>query len=364
MKLASAHAAALAAVSLLAGTGASAQSSSVHLYGQLGAAVNYTTNQGSQGNSTLTVSNHLLSPSMFGIRGTEDLGNGMAAVFRLEADVKTDTGVAGAGNRLFNRQAFVGLNLNPSVTVTLGRQLHAHADRLLETQDVYHTAGTSAHTVPFALYGNRYSSLDSRVDSSIKLRARGPAGFSGGASYGFSSGEDKSYSLQFGRDVAAYSIGGWYVNQRGANPITGTTRYPDQTMWGIGGSMPVGPVRLYMLYADVHIDGTQAAQRTQSNRLMSVGASWQPSPSWTLKANYVLDRGRSLNGVAGRDGRKNTLVASVDYALSRRTSLNLTVFENRYADGYKLEALNIALLNRDPTASSTRGISVGMRHAF
>ena len=82
------------------------------------------------------------------------------------------------------------------------------------------------------------------------------------------------------------------------------------------------------------------------------------------EGNYVDDKGTSLNGLAGRDGHKKTLVLSVEYFLSKRTSINAALFSNRFSDGYKLEANNLAGLSRDPTASSVTGYSTGIVHVF
>lgn len=44
-----------------------------------------------------------------GFKGVEDLGNGLKALFTLEAGFEADTGASTQGGRLFGRQAFVGL---------------------------------------------------------------------------------------------------------------------------------------------------------------------------------------------------------------------------------------------------------------
>ncbi len=45
-----------------------------------------------------------------GFKGTEDLGNGLKAVFLLEQGFATDTGFSGQSGRLYGRQAYVGLS--------------------------------------------------------------------------------------------------------------------------------------------------------------------------------------------------------------------------------------------------------------
>ena len=62
-----------------------------------------------------------------------------------------------------------------------------------------------------------------------------------------------------------------------------------------------------------------------------------------------------MNGIAGRNGVKDTIVLGADYAMSKRTSLTAAAFKNSFKDGYMLEAVNIAGLGRNPTASSVTG---------
>ena len=61
------------------------------------------------------------SPSRLGFRGTEDLGDGLRALYTLEMGFAPDSGSSNQGGRLFGRQAFVGLS-GPWGSVTLGRQ--------------------------------------------------------------------------------------------------------------------------------------------------------------------------------------------------------------------------------------------------
>jgi predicted porin len=60
-------------------------------------------------------------PSRWGLRGSEDLGGGLRAVFTLEAGFAPNSGAPLQGGRAFGRQSFVGLSVNWG-TLTLGRQ--------------------------------------------------------------------------------------------------------------------------------------------------------------------------------------------------------------------------------------------------
>jgi predicted porin len=62
-----------------------------------------------------------LSGSRFGLRGSEDLGDGLRGIFTLEAGINLDDGTFGQGGIAFGRQAFAGLQ-GGFGQLTLGRQ--------------------------------------------------------------------------------------------------------------------------------------------------------------------------------------------------------------------------------------------------
>ena len=67
---------------------------------------------------------------MFGLRGSEDLGGGLKAIFTLESGFNIGNGKFANNSGMFNRQSFVGLSSAQFGTVTLGRQYDAVQDYL------------------------------------------------------------------------------------------------------------------------------------------------------------------------------------------------------------------------------------------
>src|SRR5262245_39183159 len=98
-----------------AGT-ASAQSS-VTLYGVVDAFYQYATG----GNSINRLQSGGINGSRLGVRGAEDLGGGLKALFTLESGINLDDGSVGQSGVFWGRQAFVGLGSDFG-TLTLGRQ--------------------------------------------------------------------------------------------------------------------------------------------------------------------------------------------------------------------------------------------------
>ncbi|MEG1325632.1 MAG: porin, partial [Janthinobacterium sp.] len=96
----------------------------VTLYGVLDSSVAYTSNVNAAGDSMVKVPTLTGSlPSRFGVKGVEDLGGGLQAIFTLESGFGVDTGIAGQGGRLFGRQSWVGLKGRYG-SVMVGRQMN------------------------------------------------------------------------------------------------------------------------------------------------------------------------------------------------------------------------------------------------
>ena len=71
--------------------------------------------QGSNGQNQSTLvkfASANISGSHWGLKGTEDLGGGLAAIFQPENGFNLGTGVLGQGSRAFGRKPVVGLTGN------------------------------------------------------------------------------------------------------------------------------------------------------------------------------------------------------------------------------------------------------------
>src|ERR1700730_16325238 len=110
----------LALAVLGAFAGAASAQTNVTVYGIVDAGVQYK-NDGNPAGKTLSLQSGIQNGSRLGFKGTEDLGGGLSAIFTFENGFNVDDGTLGQGNRLFGRQAWVGLN-GGFGTVKLGRQ--------------------------------------------------------------------------------------------------------------------------------------------------------------------------------------------------------------------------------------------------
>lgn len=340
-----------------------AQEGSVQLYGNIGVGITHKTHAAGGGHLT-EVSNSLLSTSFWGMRGTEDLGGGMSAVFRLESGVNVDTGTPASGTRFWDRQSYVGISPSRNVTITAGRQFHAYTERVVQSLDVYNVGGSKLQAAPLALFGvNRFAGNDSRADDSIKLRFNGTAGLTVGLSGAFDDGAGRSMAFDVAQITPAYTVAAFGVKFRSPNVIAATGERPEHQVIGVGGQMPVGGFRVYLLVEQSTLDATAAGRPQQKNLIIAPGVRYDVG-LLTLRSSYTQDHGKNINNVVGRDGYKRTLIASADYNFSKRTSGYLAMADNRFSGGYALDPVNIAGLGRDPAAASTKSYSIGLRQTF
>ena len=142
--------------------GAAHGQSGITVYGIVDAAVTATDQGGPGSAKVMSLSSGIMSGSLFGLQGKEELGGGMRAIFQLEASYESDTGamktyygnpstatpVATGGvpvTGLFNRRAFVGLE-GGFGSLTLGR----------DYTPIYFTV-LDGDSLKFGSYGNMQS---------------------------------------------------------------------------------------------------------------------------------------------------------------------------------------------------------------
>ena len=103
--------------------------SSVTLFGILDVGVSYVSNE--NGSHNFKADDSIWTPSIWGIRGVEDLGGGYKTLFELASQFSVNSGAGIPGpNADFNRQAFVGLSKDDVGRITFGQQYNLMADFL------------------------------------------------------------------------------------------------------------------------------------------------------------------------------------------------------------------------------------------
>ena len=112
--------------------------SSVTLYGVVDAGILYTTKAidpktGLNAGHQVSMVTGGMTPSLFGLKGAEDLGGGVKALFTLESGIDVSNGgYADSNGNLFGRQAWVGIESNYG-TVKAGVQFSPFVLSLIAT---------------------------------------------------------------------------------------------------------------------------------------------------------------------------------------------------------------------------------------
>ncbi|CDS51353.1 Outer membrane protein (porin) [Polaromonas sp. CG9_12] len=347
----------LIALAVLAASGAAMAQSSVTLYGIADAWVGSSETQvNGVGQRQTVVNTSGVNGSRWGLKGSEDLGGGMKAIFTLESGFSLDTGASAQNGALFGRQAYVGLQSGFG-TVSLGRQYSAYDNLQGAVNNNYDAFTFNARTGagPNNVAANGVQDYTSRVSNSIAYASPSFSGFSGAVVYGF--GENKNATTatpaNFGdaRDIASvhikYANGpilvGYAYQQDELNVATlGGTKNKNKYNL-LGGSYDFGVAKLTGSY-------NTAKNNTYSDKEGQIGVS-VPFGAAAISAGYA--RSKSESAGIERTGKGYSILGT--YALSKRTGL--------YAGAQNTKSYGPAFTAATgETEITTYGL--GVRHSF
>ncbi|OVZ66431.1 MULTISPECIES: porin [unclassified Pigmentiphaga] len=119
--------------------------------------------------------------------GSEDLGDGLKAVFVLENGFSPDTGALGNGGRLFGRNAYVGLNSDQLGELKLGRTLNLAFSWLPSIASPFGLA-MGRNTVGSTFGFDDDSFGNGRVDNSVYYTSPSMGGLQAAGGYSFNIG--------------------------------------------------------------------------------------------------------------------------------------------------------------------------------
>src|SRR5690625_1333804 len=217
---------------------ASAQGTSVTLYGNIDTAIEYVNNiryvkkDGSIGKKSSTHFTNLTQswPSYWGLRGEEKLSDGLSAVFALESGFNAGTGQSGQGGRRFGRQAWVGLKGDWG-QFALGRQYNMLFWGLMNADIMGPNAyglGTLDSYIPNArmdnavTYRGNFDGFKFGAAYSFgrdKVNAGNPAGTNCGTDY-YSNSSCTAYSFMLGYDAPDWGVAAAYDVIKGGHAGT------------------------------------------------------------------------------------------------------------------------------------------------
>lgn len=345
----------LAALAALMGAGAVQAQSNVTLYGLMDAGLENTSNATpAKGSQTRVVSGGM-NTSRWGVRGTEDLGNGMKAVFQLEGGIMIDTGAQDGA--LFKRQANVGLE-GGFGRVVMGRSFTTNYDFMLPFDPMGYAPNYSWATSANASGPSKYG-MTTAFDNLIKYA--GKAGdFKFGASYGMgeqASGTADSAKLAAGVNYATgpLSFVATYEKVNGNN-VVATGNRDKTTAIHLGAMYSNGPLKVQAAARDFKKVAGAAATPDVRGTLYWTGVSYQTTPAMTLTGAVYYQNVK--NSAANAD--PIMYVGRLRYAMSKRTDLYLA------AAFAKAKNDQLVSLSRDDAGFSDtqRGVTAGIQHRF
>ena len=337
---------ALAALSFAAA--ASAQSSSVTLFGVVDASVAHIS---SSGNSVTGMANGGNSSSRLGFRGEEDLGGGLKAGFWLEGSVGVDDGTASGFK--FDRRSTVSL-LGNFGEVRLGRD-KTPAYQNLETFHAFGDTGMGAinghNLISSSATGTSEGSNPKRNSNMVSYLLPKMGGVYGQISHSFGeqSGDSSlqsSTGLRLGYANGPLNVAGAYGVARGGTAAAGV----DYKTMNLGASYNFGVVTPMVLLA---------SDRGNNKRvdLYSVGVK-VPLGAGELRAAYSWYKDKKSNNA---DSQR--LALGYGYKLSKRTELYAAVARMSNDDNAKRK-LGSSLAPTPIAGKSMTGYEIGMRHNF
>ncbi|WP_250475160.1 porin [Caballeronia sp. GAFFF1] len=369
-------------LALSAGSKVFAQSS-VTLYGVIDEGVGFTNNAG--GHQAWQMQSGYVYGSRWGLKGSEDLGAGLKALFTLENGFDVNSGAAAQSGRMFGRQAYVGVASDQLGTVTLGRQYDSVVDYLAPL-----TANGGYAGWPFSHpFDNDNTDNSFRLNNAAKYTSNNYGGLRFGGAYAFSNqaggfSNNRAYSAGVSFSGGSLSAAAAYLqaNNPGASSAGGLATDDTnfvasrQRVWGAGLSYTLGQAKAGFVYSHTTLDSPSAS--VYLGRLpvgltsgkfdnFEVNATYQFSPSLSALAMYTYTKGTfDANAQqVKRNWHQGGLM--VDYFVSKRTDVYAQAVYQQTTGGSTGTVLDDAYIaGAAGFSSSNKQIlaRVGIKHAF
>ncbi len=347
----------IAAAALTLVASLAAAQSSVTVYGTVDLGLltqNHATNK-------TQVYNGGISPSIWGFRGSEDLGGGLKAHFNLEGHIAADTGAAGGNattgaGALFRRQSNVGLSSADWGTFTLGNQ-YSPAILAFAATDPRGLRENFSGLYPWAYNsgvlttgGNQNNDVGVFLQNAISYSNKlGPVGVAGG----YSVSETKG---------AVYSLGATYAGPVSLSAAYQATNKPNtserlSSIYTLGAGYTLGDFTGKLNYLrGVNKDATTLADVSKVG-VLGAGLDWKTSANNTagVAAYFSKDKSNSAD-------KTTTLILSDEYAISKRTTLYGTLaFANAKAGATLLTSV---VAGGTMANANTHLLNAGIKHSF
>ncbi|MBW9105109.1 porin [Paraburkholderia phenoliruptrix] len=360
---------------------------SVTLYGLIDEGLDYTNNTAA--GKAYELQSGYAQGSRWGLKGSEELGRGLKALFQIESGFNVNNGKLGQGGLGFGRQAYVGLASERFGTVTLGRQYDSLVDYLAQT-----TANGNWGGYLFSHpYDNDNTDNTFRVNNTVKYTSPGFAGLQFGGTYSFSNDTNFANNRQYSLG-AQYTNGGLLVaaaylqaNNPSASAGGAINNGGDENfvakrlrVFGAGINYTFGATTLGFAYTNTGVDQplssgyvgaiTPVAGATLSSLRFNnfeVNAKYQFTPAFYVGVAYTYTRA-SFNATSGQlHPVYHSAGLMADYNLSKRTDVYLQGAYQHAGGDRTGTVLDVAYVPGASAVSSTSNqfvLRAAIRHKF
>jgi predicted porin len=369
----------LLAIAALAAVSGSVAAQNVTVYGTMDAGIQSSTKVGDARDNQTKMLTGGLYATVWGLKGTEDLGGGMKANFNLEGYFTNNDGAGQAFGGLFGRMAYVGLS-GSAGSLQLGKQLDPHflvgfagtdPRGAKETNSGLITWLTGNHVnvgTPTSgnqtigsngdvTTGNNTTSLSNIFLSNAVAYYNSFNGLNVGVAYALggvagANSQNSSTSLGANYSVAGLTVAGGWSQDNGNNADTDRMK---AQRWSIGAA--------YQVTSDAKIKANymEAKQKDSSgvefvkNEVFGVGVEYKPNAANLITVAYYDGKNKH-----GSDDTSKTWLVSEEYSLSKRTTLYGLVATNKGGSGFSYAA---SMLNTVANGTNTV-FQLGVAHRF
>ena len=364
---------AIAVAAVLVPAAAMADTANVAVYGRLNVSVDHQNDVTGQNSSTFVNTNS----SRFGVKGSEDLGGGLSAIFQVETNVNlTGTGRGGNGNTVANsaaanygafggqvRDTFLGLASNDLGKIQFGRlpmenhwvyEYNLFADQIGDLGNFNSPVGGRAN-------GEVLYTTPNMQGITANLQYYPTSSIAPDAAAGSTAGAKNSYGMKLNYNASGLNASFNYLNRSTGldteyKPIVVSASY-DFGPGSVGGQ--------YM--RDKRDAGAASAKRN----IYNIGGKLIVGGNGALKAQYSRANdatGTTANGLTvGTSTGARMFAIGYDHNLSKRTTLYVAYANTRNDSGAAFGVGGNGHNNQQPgvaVGNDPKGFGVGMAHNF
>lgn len=321
--------------------------------------------------------------SRIGVKGSEDLGNGLKAIFQIESEVLASGN--GAGGNVGDRNTYVGLS-GDFGTVLMGR--HDTPYKIATgSLDLFADTIADYNNHIGSFYGaNRGAGFDNRAQQTLayispNMNGLTIAGAVVGATIDEAAGNRDSYAISL---AAMYANGplfaslayenyeGNLVRRARARTVAGlvtSASLRTNDAWKLGLGYKANDFTIGFVYENISSNG---------RNVFALPASGRDQQNWMVNASYAFGNNvlkaqyghsnpdRVRNGARSYNADYDSWSIGLDHNLSKRTSLYAiyTDMENSSAGRGNIYCANAAAGAQCRAGTDMSAVSFGMQHKF